>query len=104
MVKRLCPVILSAVDDSGRDAYLFSQRNHSTGDYSSAADFYTNGLALAPDHAPGYLTLGNCCFHLGALDAAVVAYRRALEIDPDYSEAQNNLSIAEEQNALSRAA
>lgn len=77
---------------------------YSCADYSIAADFYSHGLSLTPGHAPGFFTLGNCYFNLGVFDAAVIAYRKALEINPDYSEAINNLEIAEEEIAQQLAA
>lgn len=69
---------------------------YASGDYLAASEFYGNGLSFAPDHAPAFFTLGNCCMRLGSPEAAVVAYRKALELDPGHAEALNNLAIAEE--------
>jgi len=48
---------------------------------------------LAPDWAAGWVNLGVTLAHLGNVEAAFRAYRRALEIDPGYSSALNNLSF-----------
>lgn len=72
---------------------------YEAGDHSSAAQVYSNALSLAPDRARGFFMLGNCYFRLNAIDAAVLAYRKALEIDPTYADAANNLSVAEEEIA-----
>ena len=71
-------------------------------DYSAAAEVYSTALGFARDHAPGFFALGNCYFRLGASESAILAYRKAIELDPDYAEAHNNLSVAEE--AITRAA
>lgn len=65
-------------------------------DYPTAAEVYSSALSLLPDHAPGFFALGNCYLRMGAAESAILAYRRAIEIQPEYAEAQNNLSIAEE--------
>lgn len=75
---------------------------YESADHSSAAEVYSNALTLAPDHAPGFFALGNCYFRLGAVEAAILAYRKAIELEPGYVEAHNNLSVAEE--AMGRAA
>lgn len=66
------------------------------GDYASAADVCHAGLTVAPEHAPGYFVLGNCCARTGAYEAAVLSYRQALLLNPDYEEARHNLALAEE--------
>ena len=75
---------------------------YESGDYSIAAEVYSNALRLAPDHAPGFFALGNCYFRSGAVESSILAYRKAIELNPDYAEALNNLSIAED--AIRRAA
>lgn len=65
-------------------------------DYPTAAELYSSALSLVPDHAQGFFALGNCYLRMGAVESAIMAYRRALAIRPNYAEARNNLSIAEE--------
>jgi len=48
---------------------------------------------LAPDWAAGWVNLGVALAHLGDVDGAFTAYRRALGIDPGNSSALNNMSF-----------
>ncbi len=50
-------------------------------------------LELKPD-AEAHNNLGNALTDQGKLDEAVAAYRKALELKPDYAEAHNNLGLA----------
>lgn len=65
------------------------------GIYALAADTYIGGLEVAPDTATGYFMLGNCYVNTRDYQAATVAFRQALALDPVYKEAQNNLEVAE---------
>lgn len=49
--------------------------------------------ALAPDWSAGWVNLGVTYAHLGQVEEAFMAYRRALEIDPINGSALNNMSI-----------
>lgn len=63
---------------------------------------------LAPEWSAGWVNLGVTYAHLGRVDKAFTAYRRALEVDPVNASALNNMSIlyenlgreAEARNAL----
>jgi len=48
-------------------------------------------LQLMPDSPETYNHLGNALTRQGLLDEAMAAYRRALELKPDYAQAQNSL-------------
>ena len=48
---------------------------------------------LAPDWAAGWVNLGVALAHLGDVDGAFAAYRRALDVDPGNSSALNNMSF-----------
>ncbi|MFQ3548899.1 MAG: tetratricopeptide repeat protein [Armatimonadota bacterium] len=54
---------------------------------------YETGLSFAPDHAPGYLALGNCYYHTGKFTSALQAYENAVRLRPDYHEAINNIEF-----------
>jgi len=71
-------------------------------DYPTAAEVYSSALSLVPDHAQGFFALGNCYLRMGAAKSAILAYRRAIDIQPNYAEARNNLSIAEEVLGIDR--
>ncbi len=47
----------------------------------------------APDVAAYWSDLGEACRLAGRPDEATVAYRRALELDPGFAEARNNLAV-----------
>jgi predicted O-linked N-acetylglucosamine transferase (SPINDLY family) len=50
-------------------------------------------LARYPDSAPLHVNLGNLLVHSGRGRPGVLAYRRALELDPQHEEARYNLAI-----------
>lgn len=49
-----------------------------SGRWSAAVEAIRAALALAPDFAPGHLTLGNLQFDLGDMQAAAASFRRAI--------------------------
>ena len=55
-----------------------------SGDYEKAAKFFRKFAALNPGDANPYDSLGELAFRMGDLDAAIVSYREALRIKPDY--------------------
>ena len=50
-------------------------------------------IRIHPGYKNAYLLLGNANNYLQRFDASVAAYQRALQLDPDYAEARNNLGI-----------
>jgi predicted TPR repeat methyltransferase len=63
--------------------YVHAQAAFDEGDWSAAADLAAQALELAPAFAPAHALLGRAQAASGDADAAVVALRRALEIEPD---------------------
>jgi tetratricopeptide (TPR) repeat protein len=55
---------------------------------------WTHTLACTSDNSIAHYGLGNALFQKGMVDEAVVQYRKALEINPDYAKACNNLGNA----------
>ena len=93
------------IDPTFSDAYF------SAGDmlylaerYIEAADLYQSGLEHQPANAQAFLHLGNCYFKMTAYDAAEIAYRQAIVLNPNYSEAANNLAAVEQAAGLSKVA
>jgi tetratricopeptide (TPR) repeat protein len=66
---------------------------HRAGRAAEAIALYTRLLAETPGHAAAWNNLGSALRANGALDAAIVCYKRALEIDPACS-ATGNLGNA----------
>lgn len=60
------------------------------GKFSEAVDAFAT-----QDTAEAWYNQGNALLHLGRLDQAVAAYKRALELRKDWPEAKANLAIAE---------
>jgi tetratricopeptide (TPR) repeat protein len=55
-----------------------------------ALECFRDATRLDPHHAEAHAFLGNVLRQLGELDAAIVAYDRALAIKPDYAEVHYN--------------
>lgn len=64
-------------------------------DYDSAAVYYEKLAALAPQDAVVYYNLGNTYYRLNKIGPAVLNYQKALNINPKYKEAQDNLTLTE---------
>lgn len=62
-------------------------------DFAMAAAAYESAITAGATSAPVYYNLGNACYRDGRLGKAVVAYERALKIDPTYSDARFNLQF-----------
>jgi tetratricopeptide (TPR) repeat protein len=68
---------------------------------------YTRALQTWPTHKAALLGRGNAAYALGQTDLAVQAYRQAVEVQPDFADAWNNLAqvlLAQNQLALARQA
>ena len=57
------------------------------GDYAAAAEITEALLTVFPDQPHGWLLHGNGLRTLGRIEAAIAAYRRCLDLDPDCSAA-----------------
>ncbi len=71
------------------------------GFYNRAAETFLSGLEVEPTYAPGFFMLGNCYVQTQVYSAAILSYQQALAENPDYTEAKNNLELAEELAAKS---
>jgi tetratricopeptide (TPR) repeat protein len=68
--------------------WLTIQRNQ---DYLSDLDIWTDTVAKRPGNARAYNDMGDAWWSIGHLPEAISAYEKALQIQPDYPGAQNNL-------------
>ncbi len=61
--------------------------------YDSAAAYYEKIAVQRPHNAEVYYNLGNAYYRLNKIGFAVLNYERALQINPDYTEAKENLIL-----------
>ena len=75
---------------------LFADANaqYAEGNYAEAASQYEQIIAEQPS-AEAYYNLGNAYFKQGELAQAILAYERALRIEPSYKDAKHNLLFAQ---------
>lgn len=62
--------------------YTFGQELADRGDAAGASDLFAQAVELAPTFVSGWVALGEACARLGNKDAAIVAFRKALALDP----------------------
>lgn len=70
------------------------------GQWSEAADAYTKGLALKPDHAESHLALGWCYAKANRYEEALVSHQRAANLKP--KEVEGVFAIGWDQYSLKR--
>ncbi len=78
----------------GRQAYERAIELEGQGNYGAALSLLWEASGLAPRDAEVQNRLGEALERIGALDAAVDAYRRALAERPAFRKASNNLILA----------
>jgi predicted O-linked N-acetylglucosamine transferase (SPINDLY family) len=67
---------------------------HAQGQIEQAVLAQQRAIALDPNYAEAYDSLGNALASSGQFDDAVAAFRRAIALKPDYAEAHSNLGGA----------
>ena len=94
LVLSACLPLLAAAADykqlwrNGTNAYLQKQ-------YDSAAAYFEQIAASKPANAELYYNLGNVYYRMNRIPQAILNYQRALYIDPSYSDASDNLAVAQ---------
>lgn len=78
--------------DLFQDPLMQGNAYYRAGNYGNALDAY----AQAPDSAERSFNSGNALAQLGELEAASDAFARALELRPDWREAQDNKQLVDE--------
>ena len=63
--------------------------------YDSAASYYEKLAAKQPHDATLCYNLGNTYYKLNEIGPAVLNYERALQLDPDYKDAEDNLILTQ---------
>ncbi|MBI5789354.1 MAG: tetratricopeptide repeat protein [Candidatus Schekmanbacteria bacterium] len=80
--------------DSGRAHDNLALAYFRKGDYAKAIAEHLEGIKLGgPGIAKKYNNLGNAYFKRHKLDEALSAYKKAVELDPNFAEARNGLGV-----------
>jgi tetratricopeptide (TPR) repeat protein len=77
-----------------RQAYARAIELETAGNHAGSLSLLWEAAGLAPGDADVQIRLGEALERIGALDAAVDAYRAALAARPDFRKAANNLILA----------
>ena len=88
---RICDRVLQKQPQHRESLYLLSSIAHRQGDFSLAADYITQAIALDGQNPLLYFNLGVLYSAQEKLPEALQAYRQALSLQPDYPQAWNNL-------------
>ena len=75
-------LFLSSGDLIADRRFEFARDLQLKGDLVAAADLLDQAVELAPGFASAWFTLGEIRLQLGERDAAIAAFRRALDVDP----------------------
>ncbi|MCI9606839.1 MAG: tetratricopeptide repeat protein [Muribaculaceae bacterium] len=86
--------LFSAVDLSAQTP-LESRADsaYTADDFTLAAELYSRIIAESGTSSALYYNLGNCYYRLGKTGKAIVAYERALRLDPTNASAKTNLEF-----------
>jgi predicted TPR repeat methyltransferase len=76
-------LFLSSGDLVADRRFDFARDLQLKGDLAAAADLLVQAIELAPRFASAWFTLGEIRERLGERDAAITAFRRACDVDPD---------------------
>lgn len=90
---------ISFAADSYNSWWQAANKFYAQKEYDSAAAYYEKIAAQNPNDATVYYNLGNTYYRLNLVGPAVLNYERALKINPDNKEAQDNLYLT--QNRIS---
>lgn len=69
-------------------------RESNKGMLTEAVGHLNEALKIHPNYKNAYLLLGNAYIYLNEFEKAVTTYQKALELDPDYRDAQSNIAVA----------
>ncbi len=93
----LCVTLaLQAQDATPTPSEMYATANsyYADTEYAQAAELY-EAILLQEQSAEVYYNLGNAYFKMGELAQSILAYERALRINPQMKDAQHNLQFAQ---------
>ncbi len=77
-----------------QEQYITANERYAEGEYAQAVELYQATLQNGAS-AEVYYNLGNAYFKLGELAQSILAYERALRLDPGFKDAAHNLQFAQ---------
>lgn len=88
-------IVVSACFYAKSETSLIQQADsaYTADNFKEAADTYLHIIATEGNSAPLQYNLGNCYYRLGEMGKAILAYERALRLDPTFSDARTNLEF-----------
>ena len=87
------PAVAQAPGSRAKDAYSRAVALETEGKHAEALVLLWEAAGLAPDDGDIQNRLGEALQRIGALDAAIAAYRQALGARPEFRKAANNLIL-----------
>ena len=88
-------LVASALTVAAKGPAQLADSAYSKENYTEAVELYNRALAEGNVSANVYYNLGNAYFRLGKNGRAVIAYQRALRIDPANADARANLAFVQ---------
>lgn len=93
-VKSVVKTAADNADQRAYDLYLTGRTRFDNGDSSGAIDSYLQSLALEPQSAEVYLSLGHAYINLKKDKDAIKAFKESINLNPNLAETQYGLGFA----------
>jgi tetratricopeptide (TPR) repeat protein len=94
LVKSVSSAAKPVPSNTAYDLYLTGRTRFDTGDAPGAVDFYLQSLALEPQSAQVYLSLGHAYINLKKDKEAIKAFKESTRLNPNLAETHYGLGFA----------
>lgn len=97
MTRMLCAILLlspTALADAYQDRFEAANRAYEAGNYKQAARSYEQLVEASVVEPVVFYNLGNAYYRRGLLGNAIANYERALQLEPGFEQARENLDQA----------